>query len=77
LFSDVRNGVPKNGNCKAEIAQSISKSASPYAIILLIIGGIGLVGAIMSFLICRMTSRKFNGQAQYNFNKFGLSSKDE
>ena len=73
----MRNGVPKGGNCKAEIAASVKKNATPYAIVLLVIGGIGLAGTILSFMICKMTSRKFRGEAQYNFNKFGLSSKNE
>jgi len=45
-------------------------------VILLVIGGIGLMGTIMSFAICKMTSRKFRGQAQYNYNKFGMSKDD-
>ena len=76
LFSDVRNGVPKNGNCKKEIAESVKRNATPYAVVLLVIGGIGLMGTIMSFCICKMTSKKFRGQAQYSYNKYGMS-KDE
>ena len=77
LFSDVRNGVPKNGNCKKEIAEAVKRNATPYAVILLVVGCVGLLGTIMSYCICKMTSRKFRGQAQYNYNKFGMSNKDE
>ena len=72
----MRNGVPKNGNCKHEIVQSVQNNAAPFGVVLIVIGAIGLIGMAMSFMICNMTSRKFKGQAQYNFAKYG-TSKDE
>jgi len=76
LFSDVRNGVPKNGNCKQEIVQSVKNHATPYAIVLLVIGALGLAGTILSFIICRLSGRKFKGEPMYNYNKFGMTKND-
>ena len=61
LFSDVRNGVPVNGNCKHEIYQTVQDNAQPVAIILIILGLVGLIGVTASFAICNMPSRKFKG----------------
>jgi len=54
LFSDVRNGAPKNGNCKAEISQSVKNNATPFAVVLMVLGAVGFVGMTMSFMICNM-----------------------
>ena len=76
LFSDVRNGVPVNGNCKHEIVQSVKNNAAPFGVVLIVIGAIGFIGMAMSFAICNMTTKRFKGEAKYNFNKYGMS-KDE
>ena len=76
LFSDVRNGVPVNGNCKHEIVETVQRNATPFGTVMVVIGVIGFVGTAMSFAICNMQSRKYKGQSQYNFNKYGMS-KDE
>jgi len=52
MFSDVRNGVPKNGNCKHEIIQAVNNHSVVYAVLLLILGTIGFVGVLMAFSIC-------------------------
>ena len=68
--------MPKNGECMDEIVKSVKNHATPYAVILLVIGALGLAGTILSFIICRLTSRKFNGKPMYNYNKFGMSKND-
>lgn len=76
LFSDVRNGVPKNGNCKQEIVDSVKNNATPFSVVLISLGLVGLIGMAASFAICNMTSRKFKGEAPYNFAKYGMTKDD-
>lgn len=76
LFSDVRNGVPEHGNCKHEINEAVRNNASPFAVVLMIIGCLGFVGMGMSFVICNFSSRKFKGQQQYNYAKYGTTKDD-
>ena len=76
LFSDVRNGVPVNGNCKHEIVESVKQNATPFGVVLIVVGGIGFVGMAMSFVICNLTSRKFRPKAEYNPAKYGTSKDD-
>ena len=58
----MRNGVPVNGNCKHEIVESVKKNATPFSVVLIIVGGLGFIGMAMSFVICNFTSRKYKGQ---------------
>ena len=76
LFSDVRNGVPANGNCKAEVVQSVKNNATPFGVVLIIIGAIGFVGMTMSFVICGMAQRKNRAQSKYDPAKWGMSKDD-
>ena len=76
LFSDVRNGVPINGNCKSEIVEKVQKNATPFGVVMLTIGLVGFAGMVLSFVICNLSSRRFKGQPQYNYAKYGMS-KDE
>lgn len=76
LFSDVRNGIPKNGDCKAEIVNVLHKHASIYAGVTLGVGLIGLVGWSMSFAICFLTSKKFKGKDNYDYAKYGFSKEN-
>ena len=63
LFSDVRNGVPVNGNCKQEIVEKVENNAGPFAIVLLAIGLVGFIAMLLSFVICNLSSRRFKGEA--------------
>ena len=76
LFSDVRSGTPKNGNCKDEIGEMVKKNVTLFGVVLIVIGAIGMVGMIMSFVICGMAQRKRGPESPYNPNKYGMS-KDE
>lgn len=76
LFSDVRNGVPVNGNCKHEIVESVKNNATPFAVVLISMGIVGLVGMAASFVICGFSSKKFKGEQLYNYNKYGTSKDD-
>ena len=76
LFSDVRNGLPVNGNCKHEIVETVKQSATPIGVILLVVGGIGFIGMAMSFVICNFSSRKFKGKQEYNYAKYGTTKDD-
>lgn len=68
--------MPLNGNCKHEIVQTVKNNATPFGVVLLVIGGIGLIGMSLSFVICNMPSRKFKGESPYSFNKYGMSKDD-
>ena len=76
LFSDVRSGTPKNGNCKDEIGEMVKKNVTLFGVVLILIGAIGMTGMIMSFVICGMAQRKRGPESPYNPNKYGMS-KDE
>ena len=76
LFSDVRNGVPANGNCKHEIVESVKNNATLFSVVLISLGVVGLIGIVTSFAICGMTSRKFKAESPYNFSKYGMSKDD-
>lgn len=76
LFSDVRSGVPENGDCRQEIVEVLHKYAAVYAGAMLGIGLIGLIGWTMSFAICYLSSRKFKGRSQYDPNKYGMSKEN-
>jgi len=65
-----------NGNCKHEIVESVKQNASPFGVVLIIIGGLGFVGMVLSFVICNMASRKFKGKSEYNFAKYGTTKDD-
>ena len=54
----------------------VKNNATPFGVVLLVIGAIGLVGMSLSFVICNMTSRKFKGESPYSFNKYGMSKDD-
>lgn len=72
LFSDVRNGVPANGNCKHALVTSAKNNATPFAVVLIVIGAIGFIGMIMSFMICKIAERKWKPSG-YQFEKWGTS----
>lgn len=73
LFSDVARGMPTNGDCRNEIVNEIKQYSSAYAGGMLAVGIVGLVGWVMSFAICRFTSRKFKGKNEYDFAKYGMT----
>ena len=73
LFSDVRNGPPTEGTCKAKIINLVSKHASLYAGLLISIGCIGLIGFGMSFAVCNMQRRKYHAKEFYDYSKWGMS----
>ena len=76
LFSDVRNGIPKNGDCRDEIVDTLHQYAAVYAGCMLAVGLIGLIGWTMSFAICYLSSRKFKGRSNYDFAKYGISKEN-
>lgn len=73
LFSDVRNGPPTGGTCKAKIINIVSRHASLLAGILIGIGSIGLIGFGMSFAVCNMQRRKYHAKEFYDYSKWGMS----
>lgn len=77
LFSDVRNGVPKNGNCKHEIISAVNQNASIYAIFLLAVGLVGFIGLTMSFSICYFQRKRYTGKNFYNASKWGGAAKND
>ena len=68
--------MPVNGNCKNELVQSVKNNATPFGVVLIILGAVGLIGMTMSFVICSMHKRKQQGEQKYDFNKWG-NSKNE
>ena len=77
LFSDVRNGVPANGNCKHEIIVAVNRHASIYAILLLSVGLVGFIGLAMSFSICLFQRKAYQGREFYNPSKWGSAAKND
>ena len=77
LFSDVRNGVPKNGNCKEEIIHAVNANSTLYAIGLCIIGIIGFIGLVMSFCICHFHRKSYQGKQFYSSVKWGGAAKSD
>ena len=77
LFSDVRNGVPVNGNCKHEIIQFVEENAAFYAVVLLLIGIVGFLGMTMAVSIYYLRKKNYQGKAFYNPSKWGAQSKND
>ena len=73
LFSDVRNGPPTGGTCKAKIINVVNRHAGLLAGILICIGSIGLLGFGMSFAVCNMQRRKYHAKEFYDYSKWGMS----
>ena len=73
LFSDVRNGSPTAGTCKAKIINVVGKHANLFAYALIGIGCIGLTGFAMSFAVCNMQRRRYHAKEFYDYNKWGMS----
>jgi len=73
LFSDVRNGPPTGGTCKAQIINTVGKHANLFAGILISVGFIGLIGFGMSFAVCNMQRRKYHAKEFYDYSKWGMS----
>ena len=76
LFSDVRTGVPQNGDCRTEIVEMIRHYSGAYAGVMLAVGIVGLVGWTMSFAICNIKGRKFKGKNNYNYAKYGMTKEN-
>jgi len=76
LFSDVRKGIPTNGDCRNEIVDRLHTYAAVYAGAMLAIGILGLVGWGMSFAICFISTRKFKGRNNYDYAKYGVSKEN-
>ena len=76
MFSDVRNGVPANGSCKDSIVHAVGQKSVIWAVVLLVIGVIGFTGLAMSFSICYLQRKSYQGKQFYNSAKWGTSKND-
>jgi hypothetical protein len=76
LFSDVRKGIPANGDCRNEIVDRLHTYSAVYAGAMLVIGILGLTGWGMSFAICFISTRKFKGRSNYDYAKYGISKEN-
>ena len=76
MFSDVRNGVPKNGNCKDEFIEAVNQHSAIIAVVLITLGIVGFVGVGMSFSICYMNRKKYQGKGPYDPTRYGTAKNE-
>ena len=77
LFSDVRNGVPVNGNCKHEIIVFVNENSTFYGVMLVIVGVAGFIGVMMAVSICYLRKKAYVGKNFYSSIKWGNTAKNE